>query len=110
MNGYKFLRVYRDVAKNMVHPDDLMEAYWDLKFQVMNSDIKNLEKWFVKSKPRKIEMALGLDAVAHDIHQNGNGALQAIFPGASYSVFKEQLDLVAGFEKSSEIRKANRGY
>jgi hypothetical protein len=109
MNPYKFLRTYRDLAKGMVHPDDLTNAYWDLKYTVANGQT-GLDKWFQKSKPSKIEQAIALDAVAHDIHQKGDTSLQKFFPGANPVTFKDNLDQLAGYEKTSEIRKANRGY
>ena len=112
MNHYKFLKIYREIAKGLAHPDDLRLAYWDLKY-VLDEDAI-VGKFFKKGSPSKIEMALAIDAVAHNIHKGvndeKNSFLAKAFPGAPNSVFKEQLDLLAGMEKSSEIRKANRGF
>ena len=108
MNQYTFLKIYKDVAHSRAHPEDLTALYWDLKFKV--GDDNSLSKWFKKSKPEYVEMALAIDAVAHDIHQNGDEKLQEVFPGGNSILFKAELDKLSGLEESSEIRKSNRGY
>ena len=112
MRPTKFLRIYHDLAKSLAHPDDLEELYWDLKFSFDNDE--KVGHWFQKSSPTSLDKGIAIDAVAHAIHtevKKGEGTfLHRAFPGASVSTFREALDTFAGMEKSSEVRKINRGY
>lgn len=106
MNVYSFLRLYKSLANNEVLDDNrLLTAYWDVKEQVPSD-----AKWFQKQVPDKLELALALDSVAHEIHAGGNEVLQKYFPGADWDFVKSSLDELAGLEKTNDIRKVNRGY
>ena len=108
MNQYKFLKIYKDIANGRVHQDDLNVLYWDLKFSLEKN--KDVGRFFTKSKPSPIEMAYAIDAVAHNIHQQGKEFLNNVFPDGDVNLFKSKLDELAGMENTSEVRKANRGY
>ena len=109
MNQYKFLRIYRDIAKGRGHEDDLTVLYWELKSKLeKDSDVGHN---FKRGKNiSTLEMAFAIDAVAHNIHKQGKTFLDKVFPGGDASMFKRNLDELSGMESSSEVRRGNRGY
>jgi len=107
-NPYFFLKTYRNIAKQVAHQDDIEKLYYDLMFRLPEGN--TLHKWFDDTRPSLVKQSIAIDAVAHQIHQNGDSTLQEIYPGAQWSVFKENLDTLSGLEKDNEVRKANRGY
>ena len=109
MNQYKFLRIYRDIAKSRVHDDDLTITYWELKSSLEKDP--DVGHNFNRGKNiSKLEMAFAIDAVAHNIHKQGKVFLDKVFPGGDATLFKRNLDELSGMESSSEIRRGNRGY
>ena len=107
-NPYFFLKTYQNIAKQVAHQDDIEKLYYDLMFRL--PDGHYLQKWFDDTRPSLVKQSIAIDAVAHEIHQNGDSTLQEIYPGAQWPVFKENLDTLSGLEKENEIRKSNRGY
>ena len=107
-NPYFFLKTYRNIAKQVAHQDDIEKLYYDLMFRLPEGS--SLHKWFEDTRPSLVKQSIAIDAVAHEIHQNGDSKLQEIYPGAQWVVFKENLDTLSGLEKENEVRKANRGY
>ena len=107
-NPYFFLKTYRNIAKQVAHQDDIEKLYYDLMFRLPEGH--NLQKCFENTRPSLVKQSIAIDAVAHEIHQNGDSTLQEIYPGAQWPVFKENLDTLSGLEKENEVRKANRGY
>ena len=109
MNQYKFLRIYRDIAKGRCHEDDLTVLYWEMKSRLeKDSDVGHN---FKRGKNiSQLEMAFAIDAVAHNIHKQGKNFLDKVFPGGDVALFKRNLDELSGMESSSEVRKGNRGY
>ena len=110
MNQYKFLKIYRDIAKGRVHDDDLNLLFHELKYTLMNDS--DVGKYFKNNSKNisPVEMAFAIDAVAHNIHKQGNTFLKKVFPSGDAALFKKNLDELSGMESSSEIRKGNRGY
>ena len=109
MNQYKFLRIYKDLAKSRVHPDDLEVLFWELKYLLENdSDVGHRFK--ISKNASNIEKAMAIDAVAHNIHKQGKIFLNKVFPGGDVNLFKRVLDELSGLESSSEVRRSNRGY
>jgi len=107
-NPYFFLKTYRNIAKQVAHQDDIEKLYYDLMFRLPEGHY--LHKWFKDTRPSLVKQSIAIDAVAHEIHQNGDFTLQEIYPGAQWPVFKEHLDTLSGLEKENEVRKTNRGY
>ena len=107
-NPYFFLKTYRNIAKQVAHQDDIEKLYYDLMFRLPEGH--GLQKWFGDTRPSLVKQSIAIDAVAHEIHQNGDSTLQEIYPGAQWPVFKENLDTLSGLEKENEIRKTSRGY
>jgi len=93
-NPYFFLKTYRNIAKQVAHQDDIEKLYYDLMFRLPEGN--TLHKWFDDTRPSLVKQSIAIDAVAHQIHQNGDSTLQEIYPGAQWSVFKEecQVDIV----------------
>ena len=107
-NPYFFLKTYRNIAKQVANQDDIEKLYYDLMFRLPENHY--LQKWFDDTRPSLVKQSIAIDAVAHQIHQNGDSTLQEIYPGAQWVVFKENLDTLSGLEKDNEVRKVNRGY
>ena len=106
-----FLKIYKDLAREsfMSTPEEIAGLYMDLKERVDNN-APSLQKWFQKAVPSRLEMVLSIDAVAHEIHKNGDETLQSVYPGSRVSVAKSVLDQLSGLEVDSEVRKSSRGY
>jgi hypothetical protein len=107
IDGFHFLRVYSDLANNRVDEFELENLYKALEPRVSGIGI---ESFFGNADPQRLDQAIAVDAVAHEIHQKGNDVLQSIFPGSDISLFKTELDYLSGYDYKSEVRKANRGY
>lgn len=108
MNEWNFIRIYKSLANQEANKDDLYDLYRDLSPRVVGNE--NLTKFFIEDNPDSLGVAIAIDAVAHEIHKEGDQALQEIFPGANYSIIKSELDALSGMESSNEIRRFNRGY
>ena len=109
MSEYNFLQVYQDIANDRFRKSsDIDNLYFDLQNKTSGTD---LEKWFEKSVGlSRLDKVVAIDAVAHAIHQGGNDILQQVYPGADSNLFKTTLDELAGLEKTSDVRKTNRGF
>ena len=107
-NPYFFLKTYRNIAKQTATQDDIEKLYYDLMFRLPEGD--SLHDWFDDTRPSLVKQSIAIDAVAHQIHENGDSTLQEIYPGAKWDIFKENLDSLTGLEKDNEVRRANRGY
>jgi len=107
-NPYFFLKTYRNIVKKISNQDEIGKLYYDLMFRLPEKHY--LQKWFDDTRPNLVKQSIAIDAVANEIHQNGDSTLQEIYPGAQWSIFKENLDTLSGLEKESDVRKANRGY
>lgn len=108
MNEFTFLRVYRDLAKQIARKEDIANVFLWLQDNIDEHTLA--VHWLSKSVPTPVEMALSIDAVAHAIHQGDAEFLHTIFPGANYDFVKSKLDELAGTENTVEVRKMSRGY
>lgn len=117
-NEFTFCRIYKELANQHAREEDLYKLYWDLQDRIELDKVfckscrkeHQLKSRLVASMPDLLGASLAIDAVAHAIHQGGDGILQQIYPGADYSIVKSTLDELAGKETTSEIRKFNRSY
>ena len=110
MNQYKFLKIYRDIAKSRVNDEDLRITFFELKYLLeKDKEVGHHFKKNIKTMS-PVEMAFAIDAVAHNIHKQGKVFLNKVFPGGDAALFKRNLDELSGMESSSEVRKGNRGY
>ena len=107
MNIYDFLATYSRLAHDIATKDEIDMAYFELEGLVKNTTIENL---FTKSNPNRLDKILSIDSVAHNFHSKNPQLLDDIFPGSDYAVVKHELDKLAGYEVTSDIRKANRGF
>lgn len=107
-NEFRFMKVYRDLVQNRAHEGDVNNLYYELKMQLQKSDFR--DKWFRKEAPDRVDKAIAIDAVAHEIHTGNQELLQDLFPGAGFPFVKSVLDELSGLEKDADVRRPSRGY
>ncbi|MBI2020157.1 HK97 family phage prohead protease [Candidatus Daviesbacteria bacterium] len=108
INEFTFLRVYKDIAYQKASETDVNMLYNDLSSDI--GDKPEFNKWFENKYPIKLDKIISIDAIAHEIHANGDSVLQKIYPGADIDIFKSELDRLAGMENTNDVRKLNRGF
>lgn len=109
LNEFSFLRICSDIAKNKVKQGDV-----DTLYAVLEKNVKSVEDLnflFGDDSPTLLRKSQAIDGVAHAIQCRGEGLFKQVFdPNANFNFFKSELDGLAGFDATCEIRKSNRGF